>query len=546
MKRHQKFYWLLLCIATALPLLAGIVFPMITDEAYYIDWARRSGWPRLGFFDHPPMVSWLAGLTIFDHSIIAARFMVWIAHLVSLYFVWKTTRILNPDRAFFATLLIASTIGAVGSGFILTPDAGMLALWSVAIHESVLAIKGQHKRWLTAGLVTGLGLWSKYTMVLIGPVFLWGMLRDHRKQLCTPWPYLGGLVCALVFTPHVWWQSQNDWVTFRFQFGHGFSITQNIESKSLLPLAQDPQPDDFDSRRLQDELFKAMGHVPGFSETIKPPKPDKPQWERAIQYLGDFLGGVAGLWGIYAIAFLLYLLLGRPRLHRTKQPSAGRPAGMGIIEAGAFFPLIFFGLISPFSKIEANWPAMHMTALAIWISYRWVCPLRLTVAAVTTHSLAVLALFFVIKNPEQFSGARNNRILLESKGFKELGQWATSEFFHNAIAVDSYQLKSALSYHAPTLKIAQWPGLTRGSEYTRGDDDDTAIEKLLFNQESISIITLKPKPKVIDGFTPESFRGIRICPDGKLGVFNVTTPTLPCQEGLRELWVTTYRNQNPR
>lgn len=545
MKRNSaSIYNLLIAVSLILPLAAAMLFPIITDEAYYVDWAMRTGWPRAGFFDHPPFVSWIAGLTAIHHDIFMARIVVWLLHLLSIFFVWKTARLVVPERAAAATLLIASTLGAMANGFLLTPDAGIIAMWTIAIHEALLAIQGHPRRWITAGLMTGLGLWSKYTMVLIGPVFLWGMLRDARKQLVTPWPYLGGVVCALVFAPHLWWQSQNDWVTFRFQFGHGFSVNQSIEARSTLPAATDPLGDDLASRRLHDELFAAMSKVSGFAETVEKPKPEKTKWEKAVQYTGDFWGGIAGLWGFYAILGLLYLLT--KSIREKNQNLGSKTAGMGLIEAGAFFPIIFFALISPFSKIEANWPAMHMGSLAIWISSRRQIPMRFSMAAIVTHSAALLGIIWILNDPGSFPGARNNRLLLESKGYQTLGEWVKKDFQGSALAVDSYQLKSAIRYYAPEIPVAQWPGITRGSEYTRGDADDKVVEQQLLNQKTVSIISLKPAPKVILGFTAESFSGMRVCPDGNIGVFNINRPVLPCEKGLREWWVTTYRNQNPR
>ncbi len=543
-RNRTQTYGILIVISLALPLVAALLFPLITDEAYYIDWALRSGWPRLGFFDHPPLVSWIAGLTALHHEIFAARFVVWLLHLISIFFVWKTSRILIPERAEMATLLIASTLGALANGFLLTPDVGIICMWSIALHESVLAVRGHPRRWLTAGLFTGLGLWSKYTMVLIGPVFLWGLIRDSRKQFLTPWPYLGGVVCALIFAPHVWWQSQNNWVTFRFQFGHGFSVNQTIDSQSILPVAKDPNKDDTGAQRLHDELFAAMSKVSGFSEAKETPKPEKSKWEKAVQYTGDFVGGLAGLWGLYALVGLACLFFGASKERRTQKPS--QPAGIGIIEAGAFFPIFFFGLLSPFSKIEANWPAMHMAPMAIWITSRWVIPLRLSIAAIMTHTLALAGLVFVLSYPESLPGARNNRLLLESKGYRTLGDWVKKEYAGQALAVDSYQLKSTIRYHASSIQVAQWPGITRGSEYTRGDEDDQFVERKLLGQDVVTIISLKPAPKVITGFAAESFSGMRVCPNGSIGVFNITTPILPCEKGLREWWITTYRNQNPR
>ncbi len=538
----KKTSFFLLALSTLIPLVVGLTFPIITDEAYYLDWATRSGWPRLGFFDHPPMVSWLAGASNMYHHIVSARIVVWVLHLMSMFYVWKTAKLIIPNHALTATLLVASTLGAIANGFLVTPDAGIMAMWIIAVHESILAIRGHRGRWLTAGLATGLGLWSKYTMVLIGPVFLWGLLRQGRRQLFTIWPYAGGIVCALVIAPHIWWQSQNDWITFRFQFGHGFSIQQSIASISSLPVATDPSKDDHASRKLQKELFDAMSSVSGFDEVFVSTKPDKSKLEKAIQYTGDFLGGVAGLWGIYSIALLGWLFIKR----RALDKSSINVEGTSIIEAAAFFPLLFFGILSPVSKIEANWPAMHMAPLAIWISARVFVSTSMSIIALTSHAAAVLILGLMIHQPQLFPMARNNRILLESKGFQALGNWVAQTFPGQAIAVDSYQLKSAVRYQVPGAMVAQWPGITRGSEYTRNDPDDVVVEQSLMSQENVTIISLKPYPKVIKGFEAITFSGMRVCPDGSSGIFNISNLQLPCEKGLREWWITTYKNQNPR
>ena len=146
----KKTSFILLAVSTFIPLIVGLIFPIITDEAYYVDWATRSGWPRLGFFDHPPMVSWLAGATNIYHNIVSSRVVVWILHLLSMFYVWKTAKLIIPKHAVTSTLLVASTLGAIANGFLVTPDAGIMTMWVVAVHESLLAIRGHKRRWLTA------------------------------------------------------------------------------------------------------------------------------------------------------------------------------------------------------------------------------------------------------------------------------------------------------------------------------------------------------------------------------------------------------------
>jgi 4-amino-4-deoxy-L-arabinose transferase-like glycosyltransferase len=181
-----------------LSLLLAAEFPMMTDEAYYIDWARSMNWPRWGFFDHPPFVSWLGVLSRYFDHVLAARILVIVSGLVSAYFIWRLARQLTPERSLAAVALTTSSIGGMAGAFLLTPDSGVTLAWIIAIHEAFFAISRDPKRWVTAGIATGVGFLSKYTMVLIGPVFLLALLKDGRKQLRSPWPYLGGLACLIV------------------------------------------------------------------------------------------------------------------------------------------------------------------------------------------------------------------------------------------------------------------------------------------------------------------------------------------------------------
>src|SRR5207302_7182872 len=49
------------------------------------------------------------------------------------------------------------------------------------------------------------------------------------RWFASPWPYLGGLVALLTFSPVIVWNAQNQWLSFVKQFGRadisaGFSL----------------------------------------------------------------------------------------------------------------------------------------------------------------------------------------------------------------------------------------------------------------------------------------------------------------------------------
>jgi hypothetical protein len=214
----------LIAAMTAWRLAVAWLLPVTQDEAYYFDWARSLAW---GYFDHPPGVALIGvGTWLAPGSALAARsggLIVGALTLMFLALLFRNSGIRTRRDLTLALVLAFATLPGLAAGIITTPDTVLALGWAVTLHEAERALAGDRRRWLGAGLATGIGLLGKYTMVLIGPVLLWAILRSDPRALRTPWPYLGGLLALLVFAPNILWNADNDWLTMRFQFGHGFS-----------------------------------------------------------------------------------------------------------------------------------------------------------------------------------------------------------------------------------------------------------------------------------------------------------------------------------
>lgn len=544
---HDSWFPSLVMLFLAVFLL-NFYFPLMTDEAYYMTWARRTTWPEWGFFDHPPFVSWQGVFTRYWNHILAARVGVIAASLVTFFVNVRIARLLftNPRYIWSAAILAQSTIGAIANSFLYTPDSALMMWWTIALHESIVAIKVTPRRWLTAGLATGFGIISKYTMVLIGPVFLYGLIRDKNRSLRTPWPYLGGLVALLTIAPHLAWNAQHDWITFKFQFGHGLSLRQELTVQSTLPKAYEGGPA-APTKILYQELQERMSGVAGFAETKKKSKPAKSKWEQAWQYTGDFMGGVAGLWGVYALWWLAQVFRGKTQLKNRVEPSRSVNSSneWHMIQASFWIPLVLFGLLSPFTKIEANWPAMHMTAGAMLLISNYLPAPRVIRSICMTHAMIALFLLFLGTHPEILPNARDNRLVVETAGYDQLATLVRETITDKKLAVDSYQLKSGLAARTPEFLTVQWPGITRPSEYTRGSSDDKLAEKVFLDSEGFSLLSFDDLPLELPNFTPIKLQGIRSCPDGSIGIYSVDHPILPCEKGLRDWWITNYKKIEP-
>jgi hypothetical protein len=91
--------------------------------------------------------------------------------------------------------------------------------------------------WPVLGVVLGVGLETKYTVVaLIIGLVLGTLLTPLRRHLATPWPWLGLILCVLIFAPNFLWQAANGWPSLEYTFNH--KSAQSIDFSPLTFLVQ--------------------------------------------------------------------------------------------------------------------------------------------------------------------------------------------------------------------------------------------------------------------------------------------------------------------
>ena len=213
-----------------LPLLTGLmVLRLITagraglvpDESYYWLWAQH---PALGYYDHPPMVAWwIAGFTAIADFALLVRLPFILSFAALSWLMYDTAKVLFSAAVARRTLLWlnACVLLSVGS-VIATPDPPSVLMWACGLWAlAKLHTTGKGWWWLVFGLFAGLGFEAKYTNLFLGVgVIAWMALdKDARRQLLTPWPYLGGLVAAAAMAPNLIWNAHHGWITFAKQFG---------------------------------------------------------------------------------------------------------------------------------------------------------------------------------------------------------------------------------------------------------------------------------------------------------------------------------------
>ncbi len=218
-------FWSLLLVVTLWKISAGGSLGLIFDECYYWEWSLH---PQACYFDHPPLTAWMirAGHAILGQTPLAVRFWA----IVSGILLALAGRILGAEMFGPAAgnragiLLLLAPIFA-GNALLMTPDTMLMPAWAFAI---LFAWKGSREAaspgwWIAAGAAAGIGLLSKYTMILFyGALALLWLTSPGRRGKLFLGILLAGAASLLCFVPVLWWNSQHSWISFSHQLNHGF------------------------------------------------------------------------------------------------------------------------------------------------------------------------------------------------------------------------------------------------------------------------------------------------------------------------------------
>ncbi|MCE2902955.1 MAG: glycosyltransferase family 39 protein [Gemmatimonas sp.] len=302
--------------------LAALV-PLLPDETYYWEWSRRL---EAGYFDHPPGIALLIafGAKLLGNTHTGVRagpaLAALVTHAAAVTCAWQLAGRGAPGAAAahraaqLVTLLPIATLGLVMA----TPDAALFATAMIALLAVERALAAPVRSlasftwWVLAGLALGGAFVSKYTAVLLpmGLVIACLVHPALRQRFLDAGPWVASALALALFAPVVVWNAMNNWVSFRFQLGHGF--TPSARGNPL-------------SREL------------------------------------EMLGGQAGLaspilFGLLAVVVWRALRDGwRTRHSAAPTDRVTRRFALAMI---ALVPLVFFAVSAWRRAVEANWPAM--------------------------------------------------------------------------------------------------------------------------------------------------------------------------------------------
>ncbi|MEK6283129.1 MAG: glycosyltransferase family 39 protein [Acidobacteriota bacterium] len=196
-----------------LHLLTASRYGIFRDELYYLACAEHLDW---GYVDQPPLIALIAFLVrrVFGESLLGLRLLPAIAGAALVWLTGKTTREMGGGRLAQALAALAAFAVPIYLVFHhwLTMNAFEPLIWMGAAWCVIRAINTRDgKYWLWFGVIIGVGLETKYSIVF----FVFGIavglvLTEHRRFLRSKWIWLGALAAFLIFLPNLLWLVKHD------------------------------------------------------------------------------------------------------------------------------------------------------------------------------------------------------------------------------------------------------------------------------------------------------------------------------------------------
>jgi hypothetical protein len=200
----------------ALHMLFNGRYGYFVDELYYLACSHHLAW---GYVDQAPLiaaVTWLERVTLGD-SLHALRSLPAVAAGLKVFLTGLMVRELG-GRIYAQVLACVAVIVAplyLGIDNLLTMNAFEPLFWMGCALVAIKIFKGGDQRqWLLFGLLAGVGLENKHSMLFFGFGFFVGLvLTPERRVLLQPWIWLGGLLAFLIFLPNLVWEIQRRFPT---------------------------------------------------------------------------------------------------------------------------------------------------------------------------------------------------------------------------------------------------------------------------------------------------------------------------------------------
>jgi hypothetical protein len=197
------------------------------DELYFIEAGKHLDF---GYVDFPAFIALLAASTHFllGDSLVAYHISPALAGMFVVLLTGLIARELGGGRFAQCLASIASLVAPtfLGIDSLFTMNAFDELWWVLASYLLVVVLKRERPRlWLLFGLVIGLGLLTKITMLTFGfALFLGLLLSSRRTCLLNKWLWLAAAIAFAFLLPYILWEIAHGWTSIDYWQNYSTNI----------------------------------------------------------------------------------------------------------------------------------------------------------------------------------------------------------------------------------------------------------------------------------------------------------------------------------
>jgi hypothetical protein len=212
MSKLSRVVGVLAALKLALHLYDGRHYGYFVDELYYLACSQHLAW---GYVDQAPLIAAVAkaARVLLGDSLGAIRLLPALAGAGTVLLAGLIARELGGGRFAqgLAALCALLAPGYLALDNLLTMNAFEPLFWMGCAYLAIRIIRtGNEKLWLWFGVVAGLGLMNKHSMLIFGFGLIAGLLATpQRKHLASRWFWAGGAIAFAIFLPNLLWNIQH-------------------------------------------------------------------------------------------------------------------------------------------------------------------------------------------------------------------------------------------------------------------------------------------------------------------------------------------------
>lgn len=192
-------------------------FGLFFDEAQYWTWAKDVDW---GYYSKPPVIGWLIAATtgLCGDESYCVRLGSPILHSLTAIIIFLIgKKLYNQQTAFWSSITYLTLPAVTLSSAFISSDAPLMFFWAASLYLFTHATDGRNpKWWIFLSISVGLGLLSKYTMLVFPLAALLYIIFSGacRRLLYNKYLYISAFIGLLVFFPNILWNYSNNFASF--------------------------------------------------------------------------------------------------------------------------------------------------------------------------------------------------------------------------------------------------------------------------------------------------------------------------------------------